>query len=80
MKIKTYIKSCNPKQLAQFLASSYWSDKTFHACFFNGNETIEAQGEYLYKHTFQEEIPEIIRYGQNSWIETKTKKVRKWGC
>ena len=76
MKVKSYIKSCNLKQLAQFLASSWWSDQTFHLVF--DEDTIEGQGKKMYTHIFQIELPELIRYGQNSWINTKTKKIEKF--
>ena len=39
MKIKTYIKKCNMKQLAQFLESGYWCDQTIKTVF--GNDTVE---------------------------------------
>jgi hypothetical protein len=74
MKVKSYIKSCNLKQLAQLLASSWWSDQNLQLVF--DEKTIEEQGKKMYTHVFQTEIPEIIRYGQNSWIDTKTRKIK----
>ena len=50
MKIKTYIKKCNMKQLAQFLQSAYWNELELDVVF--GNHTIEEHAEYLYKVVF----------------------------
>lgn len=75
MKLKSYIKSCNLKQLSELLSSSWWSDKELNIIF--GKETIEEQAKAMYKNMFQIEMPEIIRFGQNSWINTKTRKIEK---
>lgn len=76
MKIKTYIKKCNMKQLAQFLESSYWNDLQMTVIF--GKDTIEEHAEHLYKVVFQQELPPMIRFGQNSYIDTKTRKIKKY--
>ena len=72
MKVKTYIKKCNMKQLAQLLSSSWWCDQDIEVTF--GNEVFEARAKYLYNVIFQKEMPEVIRLGQNSYLNTKTNK------
>ena len=59
MKIKTYIKKCNNKQLAQFLASGYFCDLNLDIALSGGN-TIEKQAEYIYNNVFEREIPDNI--------------------
>ena len=76
MKIKTYIKKCNMKQLAQFLQSAYWTELELDVVF--GKDTIEEQADSLYKVVFQRELPSLIRFGQNSYIDTKTRKIKKY--
>ena len=74
MKIKTYIKKCNNKQLAQFLASIYFCDLNLDITLRGGN-TIEKQAEYIYNNVFEREIPDIIQLSNTTFIDTKTRKV-----
>lgn len=74
MKIKTYIKKCNNKQLAQFLASSYFCNLNVDITLCGGN-TIEKQAEYIYNNVFEREIPDIIQLSNTTFIDTKTRKV-----
>ena len=76
MKIKTYIKKCNMKQLAQFLESVYWCDQTIKTVF--EHDTIEEHAKYLHDVIFQQELPPMIQFGNNSYIDTKTRKVKKY--
>lgn len=71
MKIITYIRKCNPKQLAEFLSSSYYSDLTFNLVF--GNTRITEQAEELQKVVFHMEIPPVIRFDDTHYINVKTR-------
>lgn len=77
MKIITYIRKCNTKQLAEFLSSSYYSDLTFNLVIAN-TEIIE-QSKVMQRDVFHKELPPIISFDNTHWIDTKTRKLYR-GC
>lgn len=76
MKIITYIRKCNPKQLAEFLSSSYYSDLTFRMVMAN-SEIIE-QAKVMQNQIFHMELPPIICFNNTHYIDTKTRKLKRW--
>lgn len=72
MKVKTYIKKCNVKQLAELLSSSWWCDQDIEAVF--GSEGFEARANYMKDVIFQREMPEVIKLWQGIYLNTKTNK------
>ena len=76
MKIITYIRKCNPKQLAEFLSSSYYSDLTFRVVMAN-SEIIE-QSKVMQNEIFHVELPHIICFDSTHYIDTKIRKLKAW--
>ena len=74
MKIITYIRKCNPKQLAEFLSSSYYADLTFRLIM-RKHEIME-QAKELQNDLFHQELPPIICFDSTHWIDTKTRKLK----
>lgn len=74
MKIITYIRKCNPKQLAEFLSSSYYADLTFRVVMTNFE--IEKQAKVMQNEIFHMELPHIICFDNSHYIDTKTRKIK----
>lgn len=76
MKIITYIRKCNTRQLAQFLGSSYYAELTFRVVMTNF-EIVE-QAKVMQNEIFRMELPSIIPFDNTHWIDTKTRKLKAW--
>lgn len=76
MKIITYIRKCNSKQLAEFLSSSYYADLTFRVVM--SNSEIAKQAKVMQKEIFHMELPPIICFDNSHCIDTKTRKLNRW--
>ncbi len=76
MKIITYIRKCNPKQLAEFLSSSYYADLIFRVVMTNFE--IMEQAKVMQNEIFHMELPPIISFDNTHWIDTKTRKLKSW--
>lgn len=76
MKIITYIRKCNPKQLAEFLCSYYYSTLNFDLVF--ANKEIKEQAKFMCNDLFRQELPPIIRFDDTRYIDTKTRKLKAW--
>lgn len=76
MKIITYIRKCNPKQLAEFLCSSYYSTLNYELVF--ANMEIKEQAKLMCNDLFRQELPPIIRFDDTRCIDTKTRKLKSW--
>ena len=74
MKIITYIRKCNPKQLAEFLSSSYYNDLIFRLVM-TKHEIME-QAKELQKDIFHQELPSIIPFDDTHYIDVKTRKLK----
>lgn len=76
MKIITYIRKCNPKQLAEFLSSSYYSDLIYRVVMTKFE--IGEQAKMIQNEIFHIELPPIICFNNTHYIDTKTRKLKAW--
>ena len=74
MKIITYIRKCNPKQLAEFLCSSYYSTLNFELVF--ANMEIKEQAKLMCNDLFHQELASRILFGNTHYIDAKTIKLK----